>query len=363
MGAVGFQDYWVVGGRLYVQRDDVAGVEQPFIDFGTMKTVTPNFEIEKIELEDSDGGTKNTVDEKVTKLTETYDVTCANFNSDNLSTLFLADAASAFTQTAVEQILSQYAHVGRLVKIKDSSGDNVYALDQITGVFSANPVDGAAFTTAALVSVTAATKTIVVTGDVTSDLGDGDSFVLLDTGEDLNNKKNARTYTVNGTPVFSSPNTTIVVDQTPVADETTTNAEIIYVAAGDTGTLYEQDVDWDIVSLDRGILRMIDGGAFSVDGNLFFVTQTTAISGNRLVLPQTSGGEVKGQATLILGRDGNENQTAREFRVSITPSSVNFTVDDFSDFVLTVTVLQDASNEMEPAGRLLHFKGTLPNKS
>jgi hypothetical protein len=78
----------------------------------------------------------------------------------------------------------------------------------------------------AIVSVTASTKTIVVTGDATGEIHDGDDISLTGTSSSDGN------YTVDGTPTFSTPNTTIVVDQSPADDETTGNCYRTVVATG-----------------------------------------------------------------------------------------------------------------------------------
>ncbi len=41
MSLVGSQDYWLTGSRVYFQRDPVAGVVQPIIDWGTIEVVSP----------------------------------------------------------------------------------------------------------------------------------------------------------------------------------------------------------------------------------------------------------------------------------------------------------------------------------
>ena len=362
MSVVGFQDFWVVGSRLHFQKETPSGgVVQPLIDLGVIETANPAFEIEKLELEDGDGGVKTVVDESVVSINEAYDITCNNMNLDNLALLFQASDPSSYTQTAEEESVTIYTHAGKLVKMvdDDAAATPLFMLSTIAGVLSA-PVSAGVLSTAVLTAINATTKTLTITGDITAGLSPGEAIVVKRAG--LTNILNSRTYTINGTPTFGGGNTSIVVNETPAASETAITGSIIYKAAADTGTVYVQDVDWDVYSLDRGVARILEGGAISADGNKTYVFSKSAITGKRLINPQSLGGTIKGKAWVYWGRGNNAFQHVREADVSITPSASNFSIDDFSNFVLTVTVIGDVTAAV-PAGRLIAIKGALPSSS
>jgi hypothetical protein len=119
--------------------------------------------------------------------------------------------------------------------------------------------------------------------------------------------------------------------------------------------------DYEVVSLSRGLIRVISTTVAVVDGDNLTVNYTlTAVSGKRLVNPQDTGGDtVQGKGYIFWGRANNVRQTVREARVAISPGAGNFQVTDFSNFVLDVSVLNDPTQAV-PAGRLLQFIGSLP---
>lgn len=128
---------------------------------------------------------------------------------------------------------------------------------------------------------------------------------------------------------------------------------------------YVENTDWEIVSLERGLIRMLDSGetdAFDTAGNIEIDFTPRAITGNRLINPQTAGGTVEGTGILIWGRGNNAQQTVREARVSLTPTSAAFSDTNFSNFTLKMSVLNDLT-EAIPAGRLVYFLGDMPDPS
>jgi len=362
MSVSGAQDFWVVGSRLYFQQDAVDSVDQPWVDLGVIQTANPSLEVEKVELMDSDGGLKSLVDEAVTAMNETYEIVCSNISARNLAFLMMAEPPTSFTQSAAEkEVTHDCPKVGGLVKLHDSDTDNtlLFNMPVITGVMSA-AVSGGVLTESAITDIVASTKTITATGDLSSDLSPGDQFIVRRTG--LANILNAKTYTVVTATYTSS--TAIVVVETPAADETTITGTIVYAASGDSGTIYDQDTDWEVVSLDRGFIRIIDGGAISADGtDVVVIFQLNALSGERTFLPQTMEDVIKGEALIMWSRDNHADQTVRQARVSITPAGAALSADDFSNITFTVKVLNDITDADEPAGRVLHFKGTVPDVS
>lgn len=351
MAVKGFQDYWQVGVEAYFQQDAIAGVVQPTEAMGTIRSATPNFAIEKVTLEDSAGGIRRTVDEAVTKITESYDVVFASFHNSNLQKLFLADPAESFTQSATVKTVAHYGHFGRLLKIHDSDASNtpLFALSHVAGIYT-----GTVFTRV-ITAINATTKTITLGSSAT--IGDGDKIIVSPTG--LANLANCGTYTVVG----AVSGTSVVVAEDFAADETAITGSLIYA---DTGVVYpngDQDADplnWEVVSLDRGIIRLPNNTPFAT-GTVNVVFRTSPLSGERLLKPQTAQGVISGTMWLVLGRENNARQTVRECKVSIAPSGANFSPTEFADFTLTVTVLSEVTEDN--AGRLLLIKGDLPNAS
>jgi len=358
MSVSGAQEFWVVGSRLYFQRDAVDSVDQPYVDLGVIQTANPSLEVEKLTLQDSDGGLKVDVDEAIASITETYEIVCSNINMHNLAMLLMAEPPSAFTQTAEQKsVVHDVPKVGGLVKIHDSDTDltNLFNLYAVSGVVS----DPADLTTAVLTDIVASTKTLTITGDLSGDLSAGDQIVVYRTG--LSDLRNAKTLTV--VSVTYTTSTAVVVSEA-VYDETTITGSVLYAASGDSGTVYDQDTDWEVVNLSRGFIRIIDGGAITTDGtDVYVIFQLNALSGNRLAMPHTQQDEIKGTALIMWSRDNHAAQTVREARVSITPASSALSADEFSNITFTVKVLNVITSTTEPAGRVVHFKGTVPSES
>jgi hypothetical protein len=351
MGVSGFQDFWVVGSRLYYQRDAVASVEQPLVDLGVIETANPTLAIEKLELKDSESGVRKLVDEQVIEIGESYEITCNNLNLNNLSLLFLSTAPQSFVQTEDKNIVSQYAHPGALVKLRDNDAlaTPLFSLSAIAGVYTGTVLS------ATITAMSASAKTITVTEDLSVAVAPGDSIIVE--SDDLDNIANSRSYTI--ASISGTGPTIITVNEAPAANETAITGSLLYE---DAGTIYEQDTDWDVYSLERGIVRLIDGGAFAAAANLTFNSSLAPLSGKRLLHPQDLKGEVKGQAWIFFNRNDNARQTVREARVSIIPASSNLSADEFSSMVLTVTVISDILTS-QPAGRMLQHFGALPTSA
>lgn len=357
MGAVGFQDFWVAGTRVVFKRDDAGATKYPWLDLGLIKQAQPAFAVEKIQLEDPDGGVKKIVDEKVTKNDETYDLTIANFNPDNLALAFYANPPSTFTQTVdTLKTVTTYVFPESLIKLVDSdaAGTLLYGIKVVSALFkgtmSTKPTPGSGTV------ISASAKTIVLSGDQTAvaGLAVGKSFFVQPTN--LVNKLNAQSYTVVSS-VFAT-NTTITVAETPAADETGVTLTISHGDGTSSNIVYKPGVDWSVVSLARGLVRSLTGGAITPEGNISIQFLLAGLSGNRLVLPQTISGNVKGLAVVYFGRDNFSSDSAREARVSLSTTNLNMTADDYSDFVLQAKVL--SSITVAGAGRLLSIAGTLP---
>ncbi len=136
-------------------------------------------------------------------------------------------------------------------------------------------------------------------------------------------------------------------------------ASIGAVTAEGGSPAYTLGTDWEVVSLERGLIRMITAGAFAVAAALDIDFTPRAITGTRMVKPQSLLGTVEGDAILVFGRGNNAQQSSRTGRVSLTPASANLQIDDYSNFVLTLKFISDLTLS-DPAGELLYWVGGLP---
>jgi len=361
MSNVGFQNFWVSGARFYYKRDDADdGTKFPWIDLGVVKKATPNVTTEKVSLMDSDGGRKKLVDEAMTSIDESYDIQGNNLNPDNLALIFLANPPSEFTQAVTEYEVSHHVHPGKLLKLVDSDDVPMYKLGKVIGLMVRDA--GADLTEVEITAMDVSDKTITVTGNIASEFDAGDKIVVRTL--DLANPLNAGTYTVVSAAGVGPA--VITVEEAPVADEVAISGLLIYKAdAGDAGTIYGPDVDFEDVSLDRGFIRIIatgDGGAIAAEDEIVVIFQTAALSGQRLINPHDLQDNVKGKAILVFSREDNGEQSAREFYCSMTPNGFNPNDSDFSDFTITVKIISQPT-EAVPAGRLLQFVGDLPDES
>ena len=347
-GLVGQQDFWVVGSRFYFVRDgDANGA---LLDLGVIQTANPAFEPELLELEDSDGGLRTVVDDCLVKIEETYDIVCNNFTLDNLALLFLAAEPETFTQSATQKAVTHKVVIGpgKMVKIKDddAAATWMYGLSDIIGVRKPSA------STSATTSITQASREIVITGsDVTADYVAGEYLVIYGS---VDTPGNDGTYEI-ASSSFGGGDTTITLalvnGATPLAGDEATGANIAPALA--------EEEDWDTISDDRGVIQFRENGlGGAAEGNdVLVIYNTAALTGRRLVKPQTGGSNIKGKAVLVWGRGNNARQTAREFQVSISPNASNMQVEDYSDFTLQAKVLSDATEQNIPAGRMLLFKG------
>lgn len=126
-------------------------------------------------------------------------------------------------------------------------------------------------------------------------------------------------------------------------------------------TTFVEGVDFDVTSLQRGFIRIIEGGSI-VEGDLLKLSFTpNAISGLRKIIPlgQTL---IQGDIEIYLGRENNTRQTVRKGRASLLPTGTAFAIDAFSTYTLQATFLSDLTLA-EPAGDMVSFLGDLPATS
>lgn len=351
MGKVGHQDFWRVGSKFYFQRDGTNRLQ----DLGVISSVNATKEIEEVSVEDPDGGVNQTVEEGVTSITETFEIETKNLASRNLALAYLASTVSEWTQTKTDKLIQHAIEKGFLAKIHDSDSEltGLQRLASVAGIMSAAPASGV-LSTVNVTAIDAATRTLTTASDVSSDLADGDLIILRQ--GDMTNPLNSRTYTV-----ASASGTSVVVDETPVGDESSVTAQLIYIASGDSGTIYAQDIDWEIptVGLDRGHIRILESGSIAT-GNVFIAFTTAAVTGEEFS-PQTDTA-VEGNFELFFSRDSFAREDVRFGRCSIRPNAENYQIEDASTLTLTVTVLRDATKAV-PLGKFRHIKGTNPDKS
>lgn len=140
MGIKNHEEFWMAGARVYFKRNDDGATTFPLLDLGVVRPggITPSFEVTKAEMKDSSSGIVRTVEETVTEVAESYQITLGNLNPDNLSLAFLAEApeavnVSATPKTNVTQLAGD-CHAGHLFQIRDSDGEPARGLASVDGV-------------------------------------------------------------------------------------------------------------------------------------------------------------------------------------------------------------------------------------
>ena len=276
MAIVGMQDVWVAGSRFYFDRDGTTNGY--LLDMGTIDTANPSIEVSKIELKDGDGGMLVTIDSEVTEINESYELTVKNFNTEAMSTMFLASEPSALNQSFAFgdiDVMKVSLHPGHVAKIT-SDGEGVYGISSATFTESAGTM-------------------------------------------------------------------------------------VDYAATPATA-----DFRW--ISKDRGIIKFLAGGAQSLaDGDsvhtsaIAYDSSVHTSSNRRLIYPQQASGAITGRAYLFYSRRNNAEQSVREFKCSLSPTGAAMSVDDYSSFSLTASVLSDLTQTNDIAGIMAHIKGDEPS--
>ncbi len=125
--------------------------------------------------------------------------------------------------------------------------------------------------------------------------------------------------------------------------------------------------DYEIANADQGTIRLLAGGntndlTLSDELTMEVDYTLTAISGIRLILPQTAG-IVQGYGEVhFLGNQRTQHHV-RSADMSLMVTAAALQANDFSNFTLRATILSDPVDLVQPAGRLVHIKGTLPDPS
>jgi hypothetical protein len=127
-------------------------------------------------------------------------------------------------------------------------------------------------------------------------------------------------------------------------------------------TTYTAGTDYEVVSLAMGIIRIKTGGAISAAANIKITLTPVALSGNRLIKPQSASGTVLGTAYLFWNQQNYAYVNVREARVSITSNASSFSDAEHSNFTVKLSVINDLTQSI-PAGKLINVVGALPNVS
>ena len=353
-----FQEFAPIGSRFLFRRDPIASVEQPYRDLGVVDDINPSFDVPKIELFDPQGGLPVLVDTAIQRIGEKYSVTCKNVSITNLSLSFLSNEPASFTQSATEKTVDHWLTPDGLFGIidNDTAKTRVSGLATIIAVYTGTISQKSLVGSGA--AIVAATKTITLSGDQTAvaGLAAGKVFFVNTTG--LANKKNARSYTV-ATNTLNGGNTDLVVVESPTSDETGVTGTIQHENAG---TIFKQDIDWDVYSIDRGFGRVKAGGAIAAAAVHKVVWASNAITGKRLVVPQGLKTVVQGDLEIWWARENFGRQSVRRCRANVTPGQPNFTSSEHASVGFEVDVISDLTLT-EPAGRLIQVIGSLPSQA
>lgn len=362
MGVKGFQEFWIAGARVYIEKELADGSYGPLLDLGVVQQANPTISPEVVQLYDADSGIRSVVDEAVSSIDESYDVQCSNMNMDNLSLMFMAGDPETYTRLAEARAQTHTVYSGRLCKIKNANrGDAAeWGLTTIDGVYARNGTLSADVVS----GMNSELKTITLdasAGNLTAIYTAGFRFIM--TSVNMDDLNNAGTYTVASSSFGSA--TVITVEEDIASDEIFggTAGGTIKVVGG--GGVYAKGTDWDIHSLERGIIQIkpdgnIDSGGTGQSVGISYTV--SGLTGERLVKPQSLAGVVRARLYLVYSRDNFGRQTVREADCSITPNGANIQATDFSDMTLTFRILSDLRNS-EPAGRLLSFTGSEPSLS
>lgn len=349
---IGFQDPWLAGSRFLFKREtSSAGTQYPVLDFGDIEPVSPVINKTEIEALVSASGRISTRDRRTIEFTESYQVVTRNLRPQTLSILLASAPPVAFTQGAngALGVSGMRMFKGDLVRVEDVATKVLYYPERIAGLYTGT----VAFAT--LTAISRANKTLTISTDITGSLTPGDTIIVDRTG--LANPKNSRSYTMVSDSFSGS--TTVVVAETPAADETAITGGVVYENGG---TIYNQGVDW-IPYLDptMGLVKIMPSGAI-VDAatDVFIRFSLPALSGNRNVKPKSLQGEARGRGYLVWGRGNNAEMTFREFDCVVTPASAAIDIANYSTATFNVEVLGNFNNAEEPYGRLLQAIGGVP---
>lgn len=357
MTIAGFQNYWLAGAQAYFKRDNVGAQAYPIFDLGTLASATPSLEPTVVELFDNKSGRGVRVATDTPRITESWELALNNFAPNSRALLFMSGPPSevSYSQTEYDTNQPSGIFVGGLFQILGADGEPALPLDAIAAVYSGTLTTSANVITA----INVATRTITVSSDLTAVLDPGDPIIIHPDG--LADPKHAGTYTI------LSMTASAIVLTTPLkgaANETAVTVDLSHGAlvVGVEGT------DWEIYDLELGIVKTgsnwaIPGGTLEDPVSARAIYQTAALTGRRLIKPQSVTGAIEGTMQLILSRGNNAQRTLRSFRCSLATGAMTIGNEAYSTGTLTANVLSDLTEIDNIAGTMLDFKGDIPSFS
>lgn len=339
------QDFWKVGNRFYFTED---GTNRT-VDLGVIQSSSPNFEQTVSETYDPDCGVNTVVESSVTQTKESYVLTSINFGRDSLRGLFKGSAYTELTQTAGQVSVNHTVYKDGLLKVVSGTGENVYKLASIDGLYSGNYVQKTI------------TDIVVSTGEVTFLAGfvpDVGQMIIFE--DDLAEPLNAGTYEIESVTgqvatLTEESRARLVSDETGIVGKAIAKEDSVVAP----GTIFARGTDWDVFEgskgLNRGLVR-IPSSSSIVDGTTYKLVYTKlAITGMR----QFEAGVIpswKGKGFLTFARGGCTDETVREFtNISVSFGNPSFSVEEASTLEITVEVLtKDGSS-----GRVVDYLGEI----
>lgn len=356
---VKFDNWAAVGARARFKRDTSGGTSYPAYDLGIVASVSPTVTPTTIELRDPHEGLNQLQEETVVQIDENWDLTLRSFDPSVREFLFFATPAETVTVVAADIAATHAAFIGHLVKLQDTDGDDVNPVSAVAGIYFGG--DGVTTVADTITAINIATKTLTVTTDFAAVLSPGD-FIIIP-AEGLVDPLNAGTKTVD--EVVNATTVTVVEDFGGAANEAAVTVDLIHNQGSGDGTILDPAM-WEVDSLDEGFIRIlptatITGATATTSANVTVIFRAAALTGRRLLKPQTSG-KIEGTMWIDLRRNNGAKKTLRKCRVSLAPQSADLQAADYSSWVLRARVLSDIT-ETTPAGTLLDHVGTLPDVS
>lgn len=351
-----------LGASFYFKRDTASdGTIYPWANFGIIQEIAPNFSTTPLELRDPFRGLNQLVEQAITQFSEQYTLTLRSFSMWDLQHCYYGEPPENVSHTASEASTTHAARIGGLVAIVDSDGDAVNRpLSQVAGIYFGG--DGVTTDADDITAIDIATKTITTTTDYSAVLSDGDLIIIHPTG--LADPLNAGTYTVVGTP----GTTTIVVaeDFGGAANESGVTVDLSHGQGSGDGTIMPPD-EWSVDSLEDGFVRIatdatITGATVTTNANVTIVYGMKALSGYRLLRPQSAVGVIRGLGKMVLRGSNGAVKFQRNATWALLPQSQALPANEYGSWQLQATVISDLA-ATDVAGTMLQHVGTAADPS
>ena len=208
----------------------------------------------------------------------------------------------------------------------------------------------------------ATTTTVKIVGDHSAFFTAGSFVYIWGATASAQNNASGAIYEV-ASVTFTTPNTVITFKTSSL-----TSPAVAYPSGsavdGYIAKAYRPNaVDYTVTDLERGIVRCVSGAAMISGQAIKTVLTPRAITGGRLIRPQAKSGTFEGKVLIEWARGNFGQRTVREFQGIMTPGPGAFSDSEYSKFPLNIEVQADITNATNPAGRLLYYKGNLPDAS